>query len=92
MVVTEMDEIRAPAESDATTEAAVLRQLLALHPAQLSFGELLREVADDPDDFAERDAVERAVRELATAGLLHRNGELLMPSRAARRFDELLGG
>jgi hypothetical protein len=86
-----MDEIRAPAEDDTATEAAVLRQLLALHPAQVSVGELLREVTATPEGFAERDAVERALRDLAAAGLLHRCGSLVLPSRAALRFDELLG-
>jgi hypothetical protein len=92
MVVADMDEIRTPAEDDVAIEAAVLTQLLALHPAQLSLDELLRELASDPGDFAERDSVGRAVRDLAAAGLLHRNGELLAPSRAALRLDQLLGG
>jgi hypothetical protein len=87
-----MDETRLPSEEDAVVEAAVLQQLLFLHPAQLSFAELLRELAGDEGDFGERDAVERAVHDLAAAGLLHRNGELLVPSRAALRFDDLLGG
>jgi hypothetical protein len=91
MVVTDMDEIRTPDEDDAAIETAVLMQLLALQPARLSFEELLREVAADPDDFGERDSVERAVRDLAAAGLLRRDGELLTPSRAALRFDQLLG-
>jgi hypothetical protein len=90
MVAIEMNEIRTPTVDDAAVEAAVLMQLLALQPARLSFEELLREVAGDSDDFAERDAVGRAVRDLAAAGLLHRDGGLLAPSRAARRFDELL--
>jgi hypothetical protein len=30
------------------------------------------------------------VRDLAATGLLHRNGDLVLPSRAAVRFDELL--
>lgn len=86
-----MDDIRAPAEEDTATEAAVLRQLLALHPVQVTFEELLREVAADPEDFGERDAVERAVRDLGAAGLLHRSGDLVIPSRAALRLDQLLG-
>lgn len=86
-----MDETRSPAEDDATVEAAVLRQLLAHHPAQLSLDELVREVAAEPRDFSQRDAVERAVRDLGTAGLLHRGGELVQLSRAALRFDQLLG-
>jgi hypothetical protein len=80
-----------PVEDDAATEAAVLQHLLALHPAQLTVVELLREIADAPADFAQRDAVERAVRDLAAVGLLHRSNDFVLPSRAALRFDELLG-
>ena len=80
-----------PAEQDARTEAAVMRQLLALHPVQLGFDELLRELGIDVARFEQRDAVERAVRELAAAGLLHRNGKLIVPTRAALRLDQLLG-
>lgn len=83
--------IRGPAEEDAKTESAVLQYVLALHPAQTSFDELLREFDREAGDFAQRDAVERAVRDLTSAGLLQRNGQLVLPTRAALRFDELLG-
>jgi hypothetical protein len=85
-----MSEIRKPIEEDETIEAAVLRQLLALHPVQLTLAELVREVAGEPEDFAARDAVERAVRDLAAAGLAHRSGDLVLPSRAALRCEKLL--
>lgn len=88
----DMDDIRSPADVDAVVESVVLQQLLALHPTQVTFEELLREIAAEPEDFAERDAIERAVRDLAAAGLVHRNNEFVVPSRAALRFDELLGG
>ncbi len=86
-----MNEIRSPIEEDTALQAAVLRQLLALHPIQLTLGELQREIAGEPKDFALTDAVERAVRDLAAAGLVHRSGDLALPSRAALRFEELLG-
>jgi hypothetical protein len=86
-----MNEIRSPGADDATIEAAVLRQLLTLHPVQLTLEETVREIAGAADDFALRDAVERAVRELAVAGLVHRSGDVVLPSRAALRFHELLG-
>jgi Arc/MetJ family transcription regulator len=89
--VEEIDEIRTPAEEDAALEAAVLRQLLALHPTQVTVGELLREIAGEPGDFSQRDAIARAVHELGAAGLVHRSGELVLPSRAALRCRELLG-
>jgi predicted transcriptional regulator len=85
------DEIRNPGEQDSAIEAAVLRQLLALHPVQLTLGDLLREIAGKPRDFASKDGVERAVRDLIAAGLVNRSGDVVLPSRAALRFDELLG-
>jgi hypothetical protein len=89
-------KLRKTSADDATIEAAVLRQLLALYPVQLTVDELVRELAGEGTeeggaDFALRDAVERAVRELGAAGLGHRSGEMVVPSRAALRFDELLG-
>lgn len=86
-----MDETRSPSAQDTTIEAAVLRQLLALHPIQLTVSELAREIGGQAADFAQTDAVERAVRELEAAGLVHRVGEVVIPSRAALRLDELLG-
>jgi predicted transcriptional regulator len=84
-------QTRTPNADDAAIEAAVLRQLLALYPVQLTIGETVREIAGETDDFALRDAVERAVRELVASGLVHRSGEVVLPSRAALRFEELLG-
>lgn len=82
-----MDErrnIRSTAREDARTESAVLQLVLALHPAAVSLDEVARELSGD------RDAVERAVRDLTGAGLLHRSGPLVLPTRAALRFDELM--
>ena len=87
----DMKEIRDPATEDKAIEAAVLRQLLVLYPVQLTLKELKREIAGEEDAFALVDAVERAVRELAAAGLVHQNGEVVLPSRAALRLDELFG-
>lgn len=86
-----VNEIRNPAAEDRAIEAAVLRQLLSLYPVQLTVKELTREIAGEEGDFATKDAVGRAVRELNAAGLVHRNGEVILPSRAALRLDELLG-
>jgi hypothetical protein len=84
-------KIRNPAAEDKATEAAVLRQLLVLYPVQLTLKELKREIVGEERDFASADAVERAIRELSAAGLVHRNGEVVLPSRAALRLDELFG-
>lgn len=89
-MVGDRDETRSPRAQDTAIEAAVLRQLLALHPVQLTVEELAREIVGHPADFAHTDAVERAVRELAACGLAHRSGDVIVPSRAALRLDELL--
>lgn len=71
---------------------AVLGHLLDLHPIHLTLDELVREMTDTPDDFAARDAIERAVLQLGRTGLLHRQREpCLVPTRAALRLFELLG-
>lgn len=86
-----LKEIRNPVAEDRAIEAAVLRQLLALYPVQLTLQEVTREITGEDEDFASKDAVARAVRELTAAGLVHHHGEVILPSRAALRLDELLG-
>lgn len=78
-----------PAEQDKRDQAAVLGHVLAEHPDQLTASELARELALGEGGFAEREAIERAVGELVGAGLLHRQGEAIRPSRAALRFERL---
>jgi hypothetical protein len=75
-------------------ETVVLEVLLALHPAQLTVEELLRELEAEeaPVGRGGRAAVEEAVRDLIAAGLLLRHGPFVVPTRAALRFDQLLGG
>lgn len=77
------------AEDDAATESALLQQVLALHPTQVTIEELVRELAGEFPTFAERDAIERAVRDLAATGLLHHREDFVAPTRAALRFSEL---
>jgi hypothetical protein len=84
------DQMRSTGEEDMAIESAVLQHVLALHPITLTLEELTRELGVAADSFAERDAVERAVRDLSGAGLLHRSDSLVLPSRAALRFNELL--
>ena len=86
----EMENSRTPAAEDTATESAVLQQVLDLYPTQVTYAELLREVAGQFAEFGERDAIERAVRDLVGVGLLHRHDDFIMPSRAALRFNELL--
>ena len=90
-IVEGRDHIRTTREEDRGFEAAVLQQILAIHPSPVTLAELVDEIAGKGCNFAQRDAVERAVHALAGCGLLHRNEALVLPSRAALRFDELLG-
>jgi len=85
------DESRATTlAEDEKVESAVMRHLLDLHPARLTPAELMRELAGDRGGFAERDAVERAVRDLSAVGLLHGAGDFVEPTRAALRLSDLL--
>ena len=81
----ESEDIRSTAAEDAALESAALQQVLALHPATIALEELARELGEE-----DADSIERAVRDLVAAGLLRRSGSLVLPTRAALRFDELL--
>jgi hypothetical protein len=76
--------------ADIAIEAAVIQHLLDAHPSQLTEAELIRELCGEDPEFGERDAVERAVRDLVGVGLLHRGEPLLAPTRAALRLNQLL--
>lgn len=80
------------AQQDEIIERVVLTQVLVFHPAQLTILELALRMDRACEDFAEKDAVERAVRELSRDGLLFCDCRRISPSRAALRFEELLGG
>lgn len=80
---------------DDQLEAAVLRRVLESHPDAFTKDELLREMTQGRSpEFSEVDANERAVRDLAAAGLLHPLGAeaFVRPTRAALRFFDLAGG
>ncbi len=87
--VEDRDDIRTTSEEDRACEAAVLHYVLALHPTPLTLADVVRELGGE--DFGRRDAIERAVRDLVGSDLLHRSEALVLPSRAALRFEELSG-
>lgn len=64
-------------------EQVVLRHVLAEQPTILRLCDLIRELARDPRDFGHRDGVKQAVRDLTKVGLLHRQGECVLPTPAA---------
>jgi hypothetical protein len=68
---------------DGTYEEAVLRHILNWQPTILRLSDVVREVSRDPEDFGERDGVQRAVCDLTKVGLLHRLGECVLPTTAA---------
>jgi hypothetical protein len=78
-----------PADEDSRTEGAVLALLLSEHPTRLTMDEMILVLHADPERGDPEDAGERAVRELVGAGLVHREGRFLAPSRAALYFAAL---
>lgn len=79
-------------DEDNREQWTVLRQVLELQPTTLAQDELIREInCGRPRSFAEVDRVERAIRELAGTGLVHRPGEdeMVKPTRSAIRYFEL---
>lgn len=78
-----------PAEQDRRTEGVVLALLLEEHPTRLTTDELALILNAFPDQACPEDAAKRATRELVGAGLVHRDGRFLAPSRAALYFDRL---
>jgi len=68
--------------ADACTQQAVLSFVLNQHPDLLAAEEVEREIGPG-------DAVDRALRDLAGAGLLRREGATVLPTRAALHFDRL---
>jgi hypothetical protein len=79
-------------DEDTRVEAALIQRVLDLHPARVTGDELIRDLAGEDADFGARDAIERAIRELTGAGLLHRSDDgFVTPTRAAVHLGELLG-
>jgi hypothetical protein len=79
----------APVLDDLRDQAAVLDHVLALHPASLTLDELTRELSVGEVDFAQRDRIQRAVRDLACVGLVRTTCDLILPTRAAVTFHAI---
>lgn len=84
-----IDERATTAAEDIKDRARVLQEVLDLYPETLTLDELVRELTVDSVEFQERDRVQRAVRDLIAGGLIHRVGDLVLPTRAAVNFHEL---
>jgi hypothetical protein len=74
---------------DEAWQLAVLSRVLILDADRLSADELRREMLAGSQDFMEIDAHDRAVRERTAAGLLRRDGDSIVPTRAAQSFYAL---
>ncbi len=68
--------------ADLRSQGAVLEFVLGQPVGLLTTRDLILEL-EDPD------AVERAVRDLTAAGLLRQEGESVLPTLAAVRFDRI---
>ena len=79
-----------PAEADRKTERAVLAFVIDEHPSELTIPEVSRAFNPSASDSGE-DEVERAIRELVGAQLLHYHDGFVLPSRAALYFERLQG-
>ena len=75
---------------DLRDQGVVLIHVLQRHPTLLTIPDLVREITAGSDDFAEGDAVERAVRDLTGVGLLMCPSGLAAPTPAALRFLKIL--
>jgi hypothetical protein len=86
------DDNRTNQADDARLESRVFFRVLDFHPTRITVDELIRDLTGVEDDFAARDAIERAVDELARAGLLHPVGDdrFVTPTVATVRVGNLL--
>jgi hypothetical protein len=65
---------------------------LFIYPETFTFDELMRLMTVGSTQLIERDRVERAVRDLVVAGLLHprTDDDVIRPTRAAINFSALM--
>lgn len=86
-----MADTEPPRYDDEIVLRAVLLHVLDNHPAQITTAELTREIASTRPGFAERDQLQRAIRDLQHYGLIQINNGAVSPTRAAQHFARLAG-
>lgn len=65
--------------------------ILGEYPGLVTDDDVLKEIAGgDPPTFGERDAVEQGIRDMLAAGVLRREGDSLVPTRATLFLDDHL--
>jgi hypothetical protein len=79
-----------PAAEDIQDQGVTLMHVLHRHPTLLTIPDLIRELTDASEDFADTDRFERAVRDLTGVGLLHCPNGLVVPTPAALHFLKIL--
>jgi hypothetical protein len=87
----DQDKAATNAAEDLRDERAILVHLVDTFPQTLRLSDLIRELGGS-EDFAKRDNIERAVRELVNGGLLFRCSGAVLPTRTALRAYELFVG
>ncbi len=70
-------------------QALILDELLTEHPALMTYEEARLARVCDPGDRGEADSFDSAVRGLGWAGLIRRQGDLLIPVRSVRQMAAL---
>ena len=78
------------AAQDLRDQGVVLIHVLHRHPTLLTIPDLVSEITAGSEEFAEGDAMERAVRDLTGVGLLMCPSGLAAPTPAALRFLKIL--
>jgi hypothetical protein len=71
-------------------QGAVLLEVLEKHPITLTLEELVRTQTIQRLGDEDAEATEHAITELRRVGLLHRNGDVIAPTLAAIRAEELM--
>lgn len=74
---------------DGMIQHSLLTHILCEHPIIFTVSELVSELAGDPDDFGQRDGVERAIRDLTRVRLCYSHGPFVLPTRSASYFAQL---
>jgi hypothetical protein len=87
--VSRLESTSPTSAQDAKAERAALAFLIDEHPNQLTVAEVSWALDQDSTEFEAKDAVERAIRELVGAGLLHCADGFVVPTRAALYFARL---
>jgi hypothetical protein len=80
-----MPDQTTPEQEDMRVQLGILGNVIAEHPTILTLRDLVLENAPETSEKA----TEQAVQELVALGLLHQEGSLVLPTRAALQFDKL---